>query len=214
LNASRRNIKNVSPNIVLAKTTQTMAAHARCFHLGSRSRNAKFLKCVERLALSNNVSTVLLATDAKDFQGVGVGKGEHPVAPAVSFNKLPQLAGMQTMVHSPYQQRKYLERRGGVPLAPSRPGCAQFGIISTFSRTLFFTTRAAAANPLLFCWFAALQFAETMLGPKGVRMISMEGVERLGEGAPMRNTLQKIQVSQVASSAPNPINAVVVVEVI
>lgn len=48
-----------------------MAAHARCFHLGSPAKNTKFVNCVERLALSNNVSTVLLATDAKNFQGVG-----------------------------------------------------------------------------------------------------------------------------------------------
>ncbi|CAM9783560.1 unnamed protein product, partial [Ectocarpus fasciculatus] len=86
---------------------QTIAAHARSFHLGSVPRNNKFVGCLQQLALSKNISTVLLVTDMDHFE----------------------------------------------------------------------------------------QFAASKLRPRGINVVTMNGVERSGEGRKMRNSLQKIQLA-------------------
>lgn len=50
-----------------------------------------------------------------------------------------------------------------------------------------------------FCLFEySLQYAASRLAPSGTTVVSMEGVERSGEGRPMRNTLAKIQARTFA----------------
>ncbi|CAM9919835.1 unnamed protein product [Pylaiella littoralis] len=87
------------------RSAHTISAHARAYFLQDESTRDKFVGCLGHLALVNNASTVLLATELNNFQA----------------------------------------------------------------------------------------FVESKLGPSGIKVVEMSGVERSGEGMGMRNTVEQMQ---------------------
>ncbi len=55
------------------ETTKTMAAHLRAFQLRVLDGIEAFTECLLRLATSNNISTVVVATDMPNFEEVSMG---------------------------------------------------------------------------------------------------------------------------------------------
>jgi len=60
------------------ETPKTMAAHVRSYMLRNIEDGLEmFAECLLRLATSNNISTVVVATDMPNFGEVGVGLINH-----------------------------------------------------------------------------------------------------------------------------------------